>query len=598
MKNFKINTNHQPLTPDDIARGQDFGQLMSAYKAAKPPFYKGTAFKIFAAGLVACIIGTAVFFALKDEAITTLSAFINPPIEGIDITYTTYQIDATKDSVVFYKTGSAIRIPANAFLDESGNKVTGQVELQYREFHTVQEAFIAGIPMNYDSAGQKMFFETAGMMEISASQNGKQLKPNPEAMINVNMISYNDAERFNSYYLDTVKRKWEYKGKSIAELVALRAEETNQVDPKNAGETAINTNQIFTAPEEATKMPAPVLPAKADISKPRFRIEVSEEEFPEIAVYKNVKFQPTADANYDPKKAKIEWTSGEIKRLPNSTAYEVVFSNATESYSVKATPVFEEKDINEAQQLYNEYTIANNKKVAKQEKAKKKKAEKDAQEAKNIQADKDAETKLMQEEANNAADLRIKQMEEASAKAYDNLAQRFKARQAALEASADAAIAEQERQYAAQMAIIERENKEYERLRTERETSQRNYELIYRTFQVSKFGYWNGDCAAQMPSGAKANATIVLPGSESFSSVYLAEKGVNKMIVYYALDEFRYNPNAKNVLWGMTQSGKLFIMKPEEFAIASKTGKNITLHMQLIDKKFTNVAEVKSYLEI
>ena len=136
--------------------------------------------------------------------------FINPPLANVNVPYESYSVNTETDSVITTKTGSKIHIPANAFLDKNGKVLHEKVELKYREFHQLSEVFVAGIPMNYDSAGTTYNFETAGMMEICASCNGEAAQTNPNALINVNMVSYDTTDRFNTYYLDTAAKKWNY----------------------------------------------------------------------------------------------------------------------------------------------------------------------------------------------------------------------------------------------------------------------------------------------------------------------------------------------------------------------------------------------------
>lgn len=216
MKNYKINTNREPLTDADISAGKDFGKLMQGYQASKVPFFKTAKFW-FGTSAVTITAAVALFMVYaKTMAPDNLPgteqtiAFINPPMPEADIKREAYEINTSADTTLFYNTGSIIHIPANAFLDANGKPVTGKVELHYREFHDAIDVLLAGIPMTYDSAGDCYHFETAGMMEISATQNGKPLNTNPNAPITVDMVSSDIRDVFNSYYLDTTEKRWEY----------------------------------------------------------------------------------------------------------------------------------------------------------------------------------------------------------------------------------------------------------------------------------------------------------------------------------------------------------------------------------------------------
>ncbi|HRD40305.1 MAG TPA: hypothetical protein PLC65_16880, partial [Bacteroidia bacterium] len=72
-------------------------------------------------------------------------------------------------------TKSKIKVPQNAFVNKAGPDIIGDVEIQYREMHDQADIIASGIPMTYDSAGTKYHFESAGMFDIKASQNGEQV---------------------------------------------------------------------------------------------------------------------------------------------------------------------------------------------------------------------------------------------------------------------------------------------------------------------------------------------------------------------------------------------------------------------------------------
>ena len=56
--------------------------------------------------------------------------------------------------------------------------------------------------MNYDSSGVNYMFESAGMLELLAEQNGEPLVMNPEKEIDIEMSSNNDSKAFNLYEFD------------------------------------------------------------------------------------------------------------------------------------------------------------------------------------------------------------------------------------------------------------------------------------------------------------------------------------------------------------------------------------------------------------
>ena len=64
--------------------------------------------------------------------------------------------------------------------------------------------------MEYDSAGVTYNFESAGMIDFRAESNGKEVFPNPDALINVELKSeYTDTD-YGLYSMDDETGKWDY----------------------------------------------------------------------------------------------------------------------------------------------------------------------------------------------------------------------------------------------------------------------------------------------------------------------------------------------------------------------------------------------------
>lgn len=540
MKNFKINTNRQPLTDADINAGKDFSKVLESYNAIKAPFYKTAKFWFGASALAVVATVAVLLFNGMDGKHTPLysSNFINPPVAECDIKKTGFIIPANADTVLTYQSGSKIQVPANAFLDESGKVVTGEVELKYREFHDIADVFIAGIPMTYDSAGEQYHFETAGMMEISAWQNGKQLNANPEALIKVQMVSGNKEDRFNSYYLDTVKKQWVYETQS--NFVAQQELQPYDTVPDNIPYLSI---EDVRTPEQkqirkeiqAIEQTKPVAPKKVEAQKPRFTIRVEKEEFPEIAIYENMKFQ-VEDKDYDPAKAAIVWEDIKLERIPGSLNYKVIFSKKDMTYNVVASPVFAEKDYKTAQQVY--------------------------------------ETKF---------------------KEYETALQKKKEEQARIEAEIAARAHAIEEQIKKEMAERQERMKVYE-------ASLKQQDLFYRAFTVQRFGIWNCDCPSRLPSGANVIARFETKDGKAINvnMVYLIERGNERMFTYYpdALKKFQYSPMRENALWLVTSDLKIGVVSADDFKEAAKLSGSVTFKPEIVERQFKSTDEVKEFLKI
>jgi hypothetical protein len=155
---------------------------------------------------------------------------ISPPFQNVRVPSGYYDIDASKGGEIRVESGTRIFIPALAFTDQNGNPVTGKVKIAYREFHSSAQIITSGIPMNYDSAGHKMNFESAGMFEISGSANGANVKLAKGKNIEVQMASYKEGNRFNFYRYDSTLNNWIPAGTASAVPNSEKVDKLNSLD--------------------------------------------------------------------------------------------------------------------------------------------------------------------------------------------------------------------------------------------------------------------------------------------------------------------------------------------------------------------------------
>jgi len=175
-----------------------------------------------------------------------LPALIKPPIASINKAFTKYTIEAKQGAKITYETGSTISIPADAFKDSLGNLVTGEIELLYREFHDATDVLLSGIPMQFqDSTGNDKIFQTAGMLELRAKQNGKDIFLQENKSIDLRTASFQEDDGYNFYYLDEEARKWEEQGMPESEINTEKVTLLKEIESRKPPKFPYNPNEYF-----------------------------------------------------------------------------------------------------------------------------------------------------------------------------------------------------------------------------------------------------------------------------------------------------------------------------------------------------------------
>jgi hypothetical protein len=102
--------------------------------------------------------------------------------------------------------GARINVPANILINKDGKRVTGGVTLKYREFRTQADIALSGIPMVYNGHN----FNSAGMFEILALQDGDTLNIKKDAAISIDFIMTKNEAGIGFYALNDASKQWEF----------------------------------------------------------------------------------------------------------------------------------------------------------------------------------------------------------------------------------------------------------------------------------------------------------------------------------------------------------------------------------------------------
>ena len=164
---------------------------------------------------------------------------VQPPIENEAPVFSNYTVKTETSSVLEYDSGTRIKVPSNAFIDKNGNLVKGKVDIKFREFTNPIDIYLSGIPMTVEQGNQKEFFQSAGMVEIRASQNGEEVFPNPDGeMIKIEITSSQLGNNFQLYNLDESTGEWIEESKD--EILW----SSNNLDDDPNNNTLTNNNQF------------------------------------------------------------------------------------------------------------------------------------------------------------------------------------------------------------------------------------------------------------------------------------------------------------------------------------------------------------------
>lgn len=515
--------------------------------------------------VVAAIVSAFVFTNKKSESTVAIDGdieafyeeeeskpFINPPIDGLNIPYTIFSVNAGAGGLFDFKTGSMFSVPENAFVDADGNVVSGDVEIRYREFHDAADFFVSGIPMTYDSAGTTYQFESAGMMEMLAFKNGEELTMAAGKTINVELASNYSGTEYNLYKLDEPLNNWSCLGKDKVknkEGLPVVAVEESVEDPKPAFEEdpefKVVEAEIVEAKAETSKaisaLPTlkakPYAPKKVNDDKYTFDIAVDPKEFPEIAVFKDVLFEVGAEnKSFSKKMYGVVWDEATIKEgTKKGLNYELTLKKSTKKYMFIVYPVFEGADydvaVKDYQNKFAKYKVA-------------------------LQKRKAAEKRIDEE--------------------YQEKLAAFQLRQEAVK-----------RRYEAKM------NSRFARMGTE--------EKVKRLFAINSFGVYNCDNPIAYPTGVTTSAELLKENKKRVAcyDIFLVDRQKNALFSYAKnpISKFSFNPESSNLLWTV-ENGVLYWLKPEQFSTIKSSEGMSKLKMNRVEQRFGNVEEMKTFFNL
>ncbi len=570
MKKYKVNYDRQKPSSEEILSRRNFDQLLEQYKATPgkvvhKPFWKAGWFVGAMATAAAVAVGVIIFLNQQDTTPGDTQQLANgattrqpdttggpatflaqqgkrrvaPPLKGIDVAFSSYKVSASRGGVITHPTGSKLIIPSNAFVDANGNRVSGNVDIRYREFRDQADIFLAGVPLQYDSGGVTYTFESAGMMEVAAFVNGQVVYLDKNKPVEVQYASSNPGAQFNLYRFDETIGNWTYLGKDEIRPVQEEAltpeqkEELINTAKETIAQLETGQQQAVVAAVNAIPVPEqPVQPKRADKSKHRFTVDFSVREFPEMATYSNVLFEvDESRGKFDRGNYDVMWESMQLSKGDQKERYVLTLKKGMKVVKLDVYPVFEGKN-------YESAVAAANEKFAAYESA--------------LDARKKAEAATRER----YADMLNKQGLYLASLQVQNAG-----------STMDALVATE----------------------------------VMRVFTVSGMGIYNCDTPAKVPQGGNVLLSFHDVDGKPFvdySSMYHVDREKNALFSYYANPQtgFRFDPSASNLVWAV-KDGELYYADSDAFSALPVKGAAV-MTMKPLEKQFATAQEMKTFFRI
>ncbi|HMO39620.1 MAG TPA: hypothetical protein PKC76_02895 [Saprospiraceae bacterium] len=574
---YHILRNQKQPSSEDIARHKDFDALLAKYQttpSAKRPqgaiVRQLTYAAVVLAAAASVLLVFRIFTAPAEATLTEQEYFaqlpvLHPPIEALQPTYSTQKVNATTGGAYDTPAGARIVVPTQAFMNDRGELIEGDVNLHYRQLSDYVDFFLAGVPMTYDSANTRYQLESAGMVELYAEQNGTLVMLAPGKTIEVALVTEiwlpegAAAPRFNVYKLDTTARAWIFQQITNLQLIEdLDYNASNDINNNNNPVNALRSKYAseIAAIESAAasrlraievSVPAPTEPLKPlaansnrPVIEPTFLEDATIENNPDITQNEQERLRKTLQGTfwqiapssaYDERDFQTDWENIRLRQL-NNRDYELTATKGNRTLRLVINPVLTGAAYQRALTQY-EQDFAN------------------------------WQQQMSQREA------QLKAQKEAL---QNEIAQQRRAA---------------EQQFNEQMAALGADPAEW--LRKKRVTNR---------FAINSLGLWS--CNRIIPA---AEQQLQGKLEDQFGNAYeqevayLVNKRHNTIYRYYLTKDnpVRFDAQADNLLWVVAPDHKIAVLKPADFKKASQE-KGKTIKINLLEQPVQKEADARAVL--
>lgn len=379
---FKFN-NNEP-SDADIKNHMDFDALLnqaakeasSKPKEAKrvsllPRMLGGSAVAAALIGVVFMIQSSNSSGAYEEMAAKHFEGdtYINPPIPSATPQLVSYNLNADKGGSLQVGDDTNINVPPSAFRDETGAVIQGNVNIKYRVLDAPGDYFLSGIPMHYDSLGNRYPFETQKVFEIFAEKDGKRLAVNPEKGMEISFEGKQEASAddknpnyFRVYQLKESKENWGFMGHTVSSFIEIPTDvpsgnDEASIDAKFQNSVArIEAETASAIANLSNQYPSPRLPQEPqrfDPEKVTFDLDISTDLAEEFGEFQNLRWQPKGNDDQIMQLSQVEWYEDEISlRKVSADLYKIKFDNGQVKFEMDAVPVLSGPEFQAALETY------------------------------------------------------------------------------------------------------------------------------------------------------------------------------------------------------------------------------------------------------
>ncbi|MEM1119872.1 MAG: hypothetical protein AAGJ18_05450 [Bacteroidota bacterium] len=584
--NFKIN----PKSPDQeaINKHKDFAALMDRVGAVPEPAAKVASLRIkplwaWSASMAALFLVGMIFLSrfnqtTLDSQTTTLAyletqPYVYPPLNNFAKKAEVIKVNANQGGTYKFASGSKMVVPKAAFANSYGVLIDGEVEVHFKEYHDYVDFFLSGIPMEIKVDGQNQVLESAGMIEVYATQNGERLQMLPDKPFEIELKSKiafagETPPEFNIYFLDENKREWDLRGTDEIEVVKDNANFFVKVigdpgDPNFVGEVTYDTtwNETLVTLEQGL------------INENQRLDQKLEKEIAKVTQQIALPQKPIEPEEYDGNSMTMELdfqTESLGAKTYKGTIWQVL--TAVEKFEQVTSTVWDEYDL--TQQSDDAYTLNLGK------------------------GDKNAKL--------NVKPVLVGNDYENAKQEFEQQMTRYEQAKAARQAQITAKKREIEERMALEKANI---NKSFqERIATLKAKGHDNYatnEILKHTiinkFRIDRFGIWN--CDRPRPAYlAVLKGTFIDQHFEKYQQtmVYQTDKSQNTVRRFYLNDiaDVQFNDQSDNLLWLVTKENKLAVFYPNDFERIQQKDGDYAFDLTLQNRTIESEADVREILQL